>query len=148
MKPGFEGELVFGSKVSVAMRENVERLFFFNPRQPLVHAPINAMVAETGIPELREEGEELWINVPSNRMQCLFACLQGGEPKLPVGVVLYYRSSEETIRVAHLAVDAAWVDSQADVGLRLIEKVRGVAHLIKGVTRVELPYRPERFLPV
>ena len=131
------------------MREAVEALFFFNPRQPLLRSAISATVERTGVPRIVELDGRVWIDVPSHAMQCLFACDSTLEP---VGVVLYDRPSLDILSVSHLAVDPAYSSGGGNggggLGLLLIERVREIARRIKGITRIQVPYKSQCFLRV
>ena len=141
-------QIVFSATVSIDMREAVEALFFFNPRQPLLRSAISATVQRTGVPRIVELEGRVWIDVPSHSMQCLFACDSASKP---VGVVLYDRPSPDVLSISHLAVDPAYAsrgDQGGGLGLLLIERVREIARRIKGVTRIQVPYRSHCFLRV
>jgi hypothetical protein len=141
--------IVFSATVPVGMREAVEALFFFNPRQRLLHQAISSTIEQTGIPKIMELDGRVWIDVPSHAMQCLFAC---DGALAPVGVVLYERPSADILSVSHLAVDPAYAfgggRGGAGLGLLLIERVKEIARRINGVTRVQIPYRNQCFLRV
>ena len=140
--------IVFSGTVPNDMREAVEALFFFNPGQPLLRSAISATVQRTGVPRIVELDGRVWIDVPSHSMQCLFAC--DGTSK-PVGVVLYDRPSPDVLSVSHLAVDPAYASRGGQgggLGLLLIERVREIARRIKGITRIQVPYRSQCFLRV
>jgi hypothetical protein len=143
------GQIVFSATVPAGMRGAVETLFFFNPRQPLLHRAISSTIERTGIPKIMERDGRVWIDVPSHAMQCLFAC---DSALTPVGVVLYQRPSAEVLSVSHLAVDPAYAFGGdcggAGLGLLLIERVKEIARRIKGVVRVQIPYRNQCFLRV
>jgi hypothetical protein len=144
--------IVFTATVAAEMRESVEALFFFNPRQSFLRSAISAAVERTGVPRIVEADGRVWIDAPSRTMQCLFACDGNSSPPRPVGVVLYERPSMEVISVSHVAVDPAYAfggsRGGAGLGLLLIERVRQIARRIKGVTRIQVPYRNQCFLRV
>jgi hypothetical protein len=143
---------VFCATVSAKMREVVEALFFFNPRQPLLHSAISATVERTGVPKIMVLKGRLWIDVPSRDMQCLFACDSYLKRCKPVGVVLYDRPKLEILSVSHIAVNPAYAfqrgNGGAGLGMLLIERVKEIARRIKGVTHVQVPYRNQCFLRV
>lgn len=134
------------------MREVVEALFFFNPRQQRVREGILLSVERYGSPEILEQGGRLWIGVSSGVMQCLFACDQSWSPARPAGVVLYVRPVPEILSITQLAIDPDYASGGSrggeGLGLLLIEQLRQIARRIKGIRRVELPYRKRCFLPV
>jgi hypothetical protein len=145
-------QIVFSATVPVEMREAVEALFFFNPRQSLLRSAISSTVERTGIPRIVESDGRVWIDVPSRAMQCLFACDSALKPSAPVGVVLYERPSMDVLSISHLAVHPAYAfggeHGGGGLGLILIERIREIARRIKGITRVQVPYRNQCFLRI
>jgi hypothetical protein len=143
--------IVFSSTVSSKWRTIVEALFFFNSRQSSLHAAISSTIARTGIPRLIERDRRLWIDVPERSLQCLFACDRLSKSRV-VGVVLFERPVFDTLVVLHLAVDPACTsrssDNETGLGWTMVCKVAQIARSIKGITRVQLPYREDCFLRV
>jgi hypothetical protein len=145
-------DIEFVPTVSCGLRDSVESLFFFNPRQRLLRDGIRLSVEQFGRPEILERDGHLWIGLRSGAMQCLFARDRSRESGRLAGVALYMRAVPEILSITHLAVDpdyAAGGSCGGDgIGLRLIEKVRQIARRINGVRLLELPYKPRCFLPV
>jgi hypothetical protein len=144
--------IVFSAALPKAMRPEVEALFFFNPRQPLLHEGIHAAIAHAGMPAITESEDKVWIDVPSGKTQCVFACDESVEPVRAIGVVLYTRPVVDTIWITHLAIDPDYQyrgeNAKLNVATRLVDRVMAVAHSIKGITRIQLPYRDGRYLHV
>jgi hypothetical protein len=134
------------------LREEVERLFFFNPRQPVFEAGIRASVEKHGIPQIMEQDGRIWIGVPSGTTQCLFACDLRHEPARLAGVVIYARPTPSTLCITHLAVDPDYAvmggDASFGLGMVLVGAVRQVARRMNGVISLQLPYRSRAYLPV
>ena len=105
--------IVFLATLPLDKRPEVEALFFFNPRQPLLREGIHAAVAHAGMPAIVEHDGKLWIDVPPGKTQCLFACADGIEPLRAVGVVLYSRPAVDTIWITHLAIDPDYAHGAA-----------------------------------
>ena len=143
--------IVFSSTVSSRWREDVEALFFFNSQQSWLQTAISFTIARTGIPRLIECNRRLWIDVPERSLQCLFACDRLSMPRV-VGVVLFERSIFDILVILHLAVDPAYTSrsypSDESLGWVIVRKVIRIARSIKGITRVQLPYREDCFLRV
>jgi hypothetical protein len=141
--------LAFTAFLPAAFRPALEALFFFNPRQAASRHGITAIVEQTGTPVIMQSGDRIWIGVPSSDTQCLCACeVEGTEQRL-VGVVLYCRPSIEVISILHLAVIPSRTGRHCvGFGCDLVERVRDISCRIKGVTRMRLPYRKDRFLTV
>lgn len=130
------------------MREAVEGLFFFNSRQRLLLRQIESSVEQTGVPLIVEREGRVSIGVPSDRMQCLFACDHANKP---IGAALYCRPAPDRLWISHLAVDPeVSISAGSGSGLAgvIVNKIMQIARSIKGVTRVQLPYRPANFLRV
>ena len=146
------GRIAFVASLPLSMRQEVEALFFFNPRQPLLHDGIHATVAQSGMPAVVENDGKVWIDVPPGKTQCLFACDEGIEPLRVVGVALYSRPDTYTIAIDHMAIDPDYVhggeNAALDVAMHLVGRVMAIAGSIKGVTRIQLPYRGGRYLRV
>jgi len=141
-------DIQFACTVPVAMRNAVECLFFFNPRQPQVIEQIRTVVESTGVPSVIQRDRRIWIGVPSDGMQCLFACDSDGKP---VGVILYSRPAAELLVICHIAVDSEYAlacSEGSGLAAILVNKVAEIARSIKGVTRIQLPYRRGSFLGV
>lgn len=145
MKP-----IELSADLPAALLPDLEALFFFNPYQPDSRKGIIATVAKTGTPEIMQSSTRVWIGVPSGNTQCLFACETQDNKQRPVGVVLYSRPEPNVIWISHLAIAPDRVGGRHGIGLGcfLVEKVREIACQIKGVTRIQLPYQRDRFLPI
>lgn len=139
------GQIEFHGSVPASTRELVEQLFFFNQRQAVVLDRVPEVVNRFGTPMIVEHEGRVSVQVPSRTTQCLFACAKARLCQ-PVGVALYARPVFDTIAIAHLAVHPAYSMKPASgdpgVGWLLIAKIKEIAMSIRGVTRVELPYRP------
>jgi hypothetical protein len=145
-------DIEYAATVPLDMRPAAEALFFFNPRQGESYDGILATVERTGAPTIMERDGRVWIGVPAGNTQCLFAFDRSLAPPRPVGVVLYGRPAPEVIWISHLAVDPFYTygnkNRDAGLGYLLVEKVREIARSIKGVTKIQLPYRRNCFLRV
>ena len=144
--------IAFAATVPLAMRPEVEALFFFNSRQSLSQEGIHTAIVQTGMPTIAENDDRVWIDVPSGKTQCLFACDERSEPFRPVGVVLYSRPIADTIWIAHVAIDPDYAyggeNATLEVAARLVDRVMAIARSIRGVTRIQLPYREGCYLRV
>ena len=104
------------------------------------------------MPTITEQNGKVWIDVPSGMTQCLFACDEGIEPSRAVGVVLYSRPAVDTIWIIHLAIDSDYAHegdhAALQVAARLVDRIMVIARSIKGITRIQLPYRGGCYLRV
>src|SRR5689334_10348960 len=141
-------QIRFLSSVPVEMRQQVEDLFFFNLHQRKFSRQIQETVAKTGAPRLHDLAGRITITLPSEHAQCLFAC---DEAETPIACALYSRPASDLIWVSYVATDpeCAFLDlPRAGITAVLMEKILEIARSIRGVTRVQLPFRKESFLPV
>ncbi len=147
-----EGAMAFVSSVDEGLWKDVEALFYFHPRQASLIESIKRCVDEFGAPEILRQGGRLRVGIPKNDAQCLFACHRERRPGVPVGVVVYLRTSPEVLHILHLAVHPGYErdgqHAELDLALQLVNQVRQVACRIAGVRRVRLPYRDAGFLSV
>lgn len=149
-KSGLDFE--FLSSIKVECIRDLEALLFFHPRQQLLKENIRNCITEFGTPEILRRAGQLYVGIPRNGAQGLFACqpVQGGS--MPMGIIVYLRTSRELLRILHLAVHPAYEHDGAHpalgLGLLLIEEVRNSARLIAGIRSIQLPYMQESFLSV
>jgi hypothetical protein len=104
------------------------------------------------MPAIAEHDDRVWIDVPSGKTQCLFACDESIEPFRAIGVVLYSRPVADTICITHLAIDPDYAyggeNAALEVAKRLVDRVMVIARSIKGINRLQLPYRDGCYLRV
>lgn len=140
------GPFEFTSSVDASLWKDVEALFYFHPRQRELVDPIKACIDRFGVPEILRRGRRVYLGIPQNDAQCLFACHRR-RPGVPVGVVVYLRTSADLLQILHLVVHPAYEQhgqrgQHAALGLtrQLVGEVRALARRIGGVRRVQLPY--------
>jgi len=137
--------LVFSSKVPSESRDALEELLFFNPRQHRVREGIINSLEQFGHPRLEQTAAGLSICVGNHEAQTLFAYDQDRRGKVPVGVVVFLRTSPAEVAIVHVAVHPAYAlrGQKAGVGLgvALVEKVKEIAARIVGVQRIVFFYR-------
>lgn len=147
-----ESPFEFVSSVDAGLWKDVEALFYFHPRQPVLIESIKACVEEFGAPEILQRGDRIHVGIPKNGAQCLFACHRERRPGVPVAVAVYLRTRPEVLHILHLAVHPAYEQggqhAELDLALQLVGQVRQLARRISGVRRVQLPYRRAGFLSV
>lgn len=140
------------SSVSADYRADLEALLFFHPRQQALEKNIRDCVAEFGAPEILRRADRLYVGIPRNGAQGLFACHGSQRAGAPVGVVVYLRTERELLRILHLAVHPTYEHDgrHAPLGLALlmVDAVRNLAQRIVGVRRIQLPYVANDFLSV
>lgn len=136
-------KIEFRSHVSVAQRQALEALVFFNSCQDRVASCIAEAVETFGAPEIVADRERLRIRIPNHSdVQSLFA-IESYSGR-PVGVAVYLRADLENITVLHLGIAAEYASGgpRADeqLLLRLLREVRRSTRRVKGVRRLELYY--------
>lgn len=114
------------------MREELEDLFFFNPRQYLLHDNIAQVVEKHGMPRIIEESGRLRLNTERENCQCIFL-LEEGRLK---GVAIYHRYESDTLSLLHLAVHP---DSPTIFRVVLAEFNR-IAVAISGIEYIRIEY--------
>ena len=144
--------VVFRTALPRDRRPEVEALFFFNPLQASRREGIFAAISQAGTPAIAENEDKVWIDVPSGKTLCLFACDERTDPFRVIGIALYTRPVTDTIWITHLTVDPAYSIrgeyGTLKVARCLVDQVMATALRIKGVTRIRLPYREGRHLRV
>jgi hypothetical protein len=137
--------IVFSSVCPEACREDLENLFFFNPRQHKVREGIRDSLSQFGHPRVVESKTGLSVRVGELEAQTLFAFDQDREDKAPVGAVVFLRTAPEEVTILHVAVEDEYglQGSQTGVGLgiALVEQVKVIAARIVGVKRLLFFYR-------
>jgi hypothetical protein len=141
-------EVAFQSELSPLMRNQLEAVFFFNPKQSHWVPEIQAVVAQHGVPEIVESGGKLTIALRGNtQTQTLFA-VNPQPPGLLEGVIIYSRITHSEILVLHLALAGRRLESGFAVletsstpdFLRVMTAFTKVAKSIAGVERVRFAY--------
>lgn len=146
LRPGADDPrpFAFTSSVDAGLWKDVEALFYFHPRQTALIESIRACVEQFGAPEILQRGDRIRVGIRRNDAQCLFACHHERRPGVPVGVVVYLRTSTELLHILHLAVHPSYEQDGPHAGLglalQLVNEVRSLARRIGGVRRVQLPY--------
>ena len=136
--------IVFSSRVPKECRAELEELLFFNPRQHLVREGIINSLERFGHPEVVESPAGLAVKVGDLEAQTLFA-FDRSRDEVPVGVVVFLRTSSEEVAIMHVAVDPDYALQGAEpgvgLGVTLVEKVKEIAARIVGVRRIVFFYR-------
>ena len=144
--------LIFTSKVPKQFREEVENLFFLNPRQYRVRANIVEALEKFGHPRLEEKDDSVYLRVGDKGAQTLFAFDDSRYEGEPVGVIVYLRDSPNEVIIVHLAVHPDYAlhgrRARLGVGTALVDKVREIAARIVGVQQIVFFYRPDVIIRV
>ena len=129
------------SKLPPSQRTALEQLVFFNANQHRVRVGIEHSIKTYGAPEIYEHDGALRVRVGSVAgVQTLFAVNDTGRP---VGVAVFVRLEQDRFVVLHVVAEPRGEGGSANpVLLRLMNEIRRAARIIRGVHRIELPYKP------
>jgi len=143
----------FVSRVPSGLREELEKLLYFNPQQDKVISEISKVIAGYGLPEIEEQDSYLRIAIQElPGLQCLFALdNQPRDPRL-AGLVLYFRKDVPTLIVLHLAVRQRYSSEGVHATERLVSQLVGkvveVGRRLRGVESLTFSYREGLSLPL
>lgn len=140
-------ELLLKSRLQSAMKPQLEQVFFFNQLQTKWRNEIRRVVAQYGVPEIIECGQEVMLRIRgSEQTQSLFVVVSDHPDRL-LAVIVWGRFYHEEILVLHLAVDGApflrGSDSNSGAMMAFAESVNAflkVAGRIAGIQRVRFAY--------
>jgi len=126
----------FSHKIHVSLRDELEELFFFNPRQSLFRSGIESALEKWGIPEIIQKSNVIVLSLPKLRdAQCLFTITDG--PHV-VAAAIFHRPCFQVFQINHLAVvDGRWHD---DLTVENIVKLTTIASQLNGVSTILFPY--------
>jgi hypothetical protein len=133
-------EIHLCSRLDMIYREELEQLFFFNPRQSKVQDQVRKTVAQYGPPEIQDDGRSITLGI--RNIQCAQALfiLYGKERAHLLGALVYVRKKER-LKVLYLALKPiftiTWRDS-CTLLIFVINALREVARSIRGVDTIEL----------
>jgi hypothetical protein len=137
--------LLFRSALPSHYREVLENLFYFNSSQSIVQEGLEHAIDLFGIPRIVEHSGKLFFKLEGNdHTQTLFALENVSGKEQLVGVMIYTRSSEDTLSLIHLAVaDPDTIDYHFErnaLTAALFDHMRSIAKQIKNVTRLHFLY--------
>src|SRR5438132_12151622 len=101
---GFVLPLKFSSTLPVDRREELEALMFFHPQQGEHESSINASILSYGFPKIIQERDHLRIGIEGKEVQTLYAFVHRGKLEDLAGVIVYTRTSTDTLALLHMAV--------------------------------------------
>lgn len=140
--------LTFSSALSVNRRDELEELMFFHPEQGEHTASINASIEAYGFPKIMQEDDSLRIGIAGLDVQTLYAFVPRGSIQQLAGVVVYTRTSDDTLVLLHMAVKPEFSFSSGYrnelVLPRMLAQLRVIARRIKGIKRLSIVYADHR----
>ena len=141
---GFVLPLKFSSTLPVDRRDELEALMFFHPQQGEHESSINASILSYGFPKIIQEGDYLRIGIEGKEVQTLYAFVHRGKLEDLAGVIVYTRTSPDTLALLHMAVkpEYSYADGYKNelVLVRMLAQIRSIAKRIKGVKKLSIAY--------
>lgn len=137
-------DLILCSTLDDVHHDELEQLLFFNARQTGVRTGLVEVLDRFGTPEI--EHRENLLRVSLDRCpdaQCLFAVSGTEGLRQLLGVIVYVRTSIDTLTIVHVAVADNIVTEEDDdplIVVRLIHELRHLARSLRGVRWVHFLY--------
>ena len=137
--------LIFKSTLDRAYKDALEELFYFNSSQAIVQEGLEHAIELFGIPRIIEESGKLFFKLEGgDNTQTLFALENVSGKEQLVGVMIYTRSSTDTLSLIHLAVtDPGTIGYHFErnaLTAALFDHMRSIARKIKDVKRLHFLY--------
>ncbi len=128
------------SSISKEYREELEEIFFFNPKQKLVAEKVKNHVQAYGLPSIRSTGDHISLQLSKVQyVQTLFIMMNGNPSKL-TGALLYVRE-EKQLKVLYFVLNPEntlnWHTSCSIIS-DVIDLLKNVARCIKGVEQIQI----------
>ena len=137
-------DLMLCSTVGEVHFDELERLMFFNARQEGVRTGLIEALNRFGAPKIEHRDNLLRVTLDAcPDAQCLFAVSGTGELSQLLGVIVYVRSSIDTLTILHVAVADDLVTEEDEdplIVVRLVHELRHLAKSIRGVRWVHFLY--------
>ncbi len=134
--------IAFKSRLPVKLRDELERIFFFNLRQGAHIEKIQQALEADGLVSIVEVKDSITLSFEKTEAECLYALDSEKEDAALLGVICF-KCDTDRCRIIHVAVDpdcAASGEYESELlTFRLIEKIRKMA-IEKKVVWLEFPY--------
>jgi hypothetical protein len=132
-------EIYICSSIGKEYLEELEQMFFFNPRQSLVRERVEKHYERYGVAGIRHNGELITMELADvDHAQTLFLMQHADRPIL-IGVTLYLREDEH-LRVLYYALKPAYTliqEISAELMVYMIDTLKSVGKRIKGVKYID-----------
>jgi hypothetical protein len=136
--------LKFSSTLPADRLEELETLMFFHPQQEEHESSINASILSYGFPKIIQESNQLRVGIEGKEVQTLYAFVHRENLEDLAGVIVYTRTSPDTLALLHMAVkpEYSYADGYKNelVLVRMLAQVRSIAKRIKGVKKLSIAY--------
>jgi hypothetical protein len=117
---------------------------FFHPQQGEHQSSINSSILSYGFPKIIEETNHLRIGIEGKEVQTLYAFVHRGRLEDLAGVIVYTRTSPDTLALLHMAVkpEYSYTDGYKNelVLVRMLAQIRSIAKRIKGIKKLSIAY--------
>jgi hypothetical protein len=137
-------DLILFSTLADVHYDELERLMFFNARQVGVRTGLIQALDRFGTPKIEHHDNLLRVTLGAcPDAQCLFAVSGTDGLGQLLGVVVYVRTSVDTLTIVHVAVADNIVTEENDeplIVVRMIHELRHLAKSIRGVRWVHFLY--------
>jgi hypothetical protein len=128
------------SSLPSGYRQELEEIFFFNPKQKLVAEKVKHHIRAYGAPSIRSVGGRISLQLSKVQYaQTLFLMMPGKRSKL-IGMLLYVREGKQLI-VLYLVLNpenTVYWHASCSIISHVIGLLKNVARSIKGVEQIQI----------
>lgn len=137
---------LFSSEISSDFKEQLASLLFFNIEQRNVAEGIIASIEKYGLPHIEDDSNKLKVSVEKvQEIQSIFAYDESAGSKDLVGVMLFFRETEDCVTLLHIAVKENYTfrTSQGEslLAVELLFKLKDIARHLKKVEYLSIYYQ-------
>lgn len=146
-------EFHFSSTLRAEYYDALEKLLFFNKKQPSFLEGIEKSIEQYGVPVIVADSVSLRIRTQLlDEVQNLFVFDGKTEGARLIGSVVYFRPTLSEMRIVHIAVDEDYVFggkfADRSLTVQMIKKMKEIARKIKGIELLSLEYRADFSIPI
>jgi len=134
-------EYSFHSSLPISLKNELEKLFFFNEEQSVVYPKIEIALEKYGNPRIIEKNGK--INIVLEKLEeCQNLILTGtfGNSNLVLGIILHSRVTNTRAELIHFAVDKTIKDNANEVFNILLKEITRIYKMIKGIEDIYITY--------
>jgi hypothetical protein len=144
-----DSDIHFRGALPLDCRETLEHLFFFNPGQLQYQSAIRRTVETYGMPVIHESSDRLTLRLDgATATETLFLLERCPKGEVLRGAMMFSRVPMDTLMILHLAVAPGErslpAGSATNWAGRLVQKALEIAHQVRGISFVGLPYSGNR----
>ena len=139
----------FSSKIKAEYEEELKYLLYFNPQQNKVVSGIEASIEKYGIPRIIKT--DIFLNIAVGNLkdvQSIFA-FDTARKGLPlIGIMIYYRESENILTLLHIAVKEEYSLNSSSckysLTIEMIEELKNIARKLKKINTIIIYYKKDK----